>query len=338
MELKVWVEGVARVVCGLSLNTSCQDVVIALAQDIGQTGRYILIMTLQGNEKQLVADDCPLQILAQLGQLAAEVQFILQRTGPSLSEGQCTPTSKRRHSQPRSSEPESPNHKEPHKEPSSPSTLPRRTKLNKASPETRASPVSFLDTLSSVKAIPSYSSKEELCKQILQQQRKLQELEIQIQALEMETNMLEREISSAPSVTLGLTEELKTLEQQLKQNEVELMYGEHWEGQLKEEMDRERDMHRRLHEIQLSVDDYGGQLKELQASSAHLEQDIWLTAQSQSSRAVTRQPDKALRSLQQEFYNRLQQAEELEGALLKAQWEVQAAEEMLQENTVRNQI
>uniref|UniRef100_A0A3Q3JZ23 Ras-associating domain-containing protein n=1 Tax=Monopterus albus TaxID=43700 RepID=A0A3Q3JZ23_MONAL len=93
MELKVWVEGVARVVCGLSLNTSCQDVVIALAQDIGQTGRYILIMTLQGNEKQLVADDCPLQILAQLGQLAAEVQFILQRTGPSLSEGQCTPTS-----------------------------------------------------------------------------------------------------------------------------------------------------------------------------------------------------------------------------------------------------
>lgn len=36
MELKVWVDGVVRVVCGLSLDTSCQDVVIALAQAIGE--------------------------------------------------------------------------------------------------------------------------------------------------------------------------------------------------------------------------------------------------------------------------------------------------------------
>ena len=36
MELKVWVDGVVRVVCGLSEETSCQDVVIALAQAIGQ--------------------------------------------------------------------------------------------------------------------------------------------------------------------------------------------------------------------------------------------------------------------------------------------------------------
>lgn len=35
MELKVWVDGVARVVCGLSVNTPCKDVVIALAQAIG---------------------------------------------------------------------------------------------------------------------------------------------------------------------------------------------------------------------------------------------------------------------------------------------------------------
>lgn len=36
MELKVWVEGVVRVVCGLSIDTSCQDVVIALAQATGE--------------------------------------------------------------------------------------------------------------------------------------------------------------------------------------------------------------------------------------------------------------------------------------------------------------
>uniref|UniRef100_A0A667XNF2 Ras association domain family member 7b n=1 Tax=Myripristis murdjan TaxID=586833 RepID=A0A667XNF2_9TELE len=92
MELKVWVEGVVRVVCGLSLDTSCQDVVIALAQAIGQTGRYVLILRFQGTERQLIADDCPLQCLAQLGQLAADVQFILRRTGPSISDGPNVPT------------------------------------------------------------------------------------------------------------------------------------------------------------------------------------------------------------------------------------------------------
>uniref|UniRef100_A0A8C7Z9E1 Ras-associating domain-containing protein n=1 Tax=Oryzias sinensis TaxID=183150 RepID=A0A8C7Z9E1_9TELE len=86
MELKVWVEGVLRVVCGLSLSTSCQDVVITLAQAIGQTGRYTLTMKYRGNDRILAADDCPLLQLAQLGPLAAEVQFVLQRTGPSLSE------------------------------------------------------------------------------------------------------------------------------------------------------------------------------------------------------------------------------------------------------------
>lgn len=40
MELKVWVDGVVRVVCGLSEETSCQDVVIALAQAIGAFVRY----------------------------------------------------------------------------------------------------------------------------------------------------------------------------------------------------------------------------------------------------------------------------------------------------------
>lgn len=31
----MWVEGVARVVCGVSLTTSCQDVVVALARATG---------------------------------------------------------------------------------------------------------------------------------------------------------------------------------------------------------------------------------------------------------------------------------------------------------------
>ncbi|KAF6105843.1 Ras association domain family member 7 [Phyllostomus discolor] len=34
MELKVWVDGIQRVVCGVSEQTTCQEVVIALAQAI----------------------------------------------------------------------------------------------------------------------------------------------------------------------------------------------------------------------------------------------------------------------------------------------------------------
>uniref|UniRef100_A0A8C4RGF0 Ras association domain family member 7a n=1 Tax=Erpetoichthys calabaricus TaxID=27687 RepID=A0A8C4RGF0_ERPCA len=86
MELKVWVDGVLRVVCGLSEDTSCQDVVIALAQAIGQTGRYILIQKLRDTERQLLANEKPLESLAKCGQYANDVQFILRRTGPSTGE------------------------------------------------------------------------------------------------------------------------------------------------------------------------------------------------------------------------------------------------------------
>lgn len=37
MELKVWVDGVQRVVCGVTEVTTCQEVVIALAQAIGES-------------------------------------------------------------------------------------------------------------------------------------------------------------------------------------------------------------------------------------------------------------------------------------------------------------
>lgn len=40
MELKVWVDGVQRVVCGVTELTTCQEVVVALAQAIGNFNTY----------------------------------------------------------------------------------------------------------------------------------------------------------------------------------------------------------------------------------------------------------------------------------------------------------
>ncbi|KAI1237982.1 hypothetical protein IHE44_0014082 [Lamprotornis superbus] len=124
MELKVWVDGIQRVVCGVSEQTTCQEVVIALARAIGssweeespggwrqgchqrclwgsslgfaslmcspppagQTGRYVLVQKLREKERQLLPLECPLESLAKCGQYANDVQFILRRTGPSMAE------------------------------------------------------------------------------------------------------------------------------------------------------------------------------------------------------------------------------------------------------------
>lgn len=338
MELKVWVEGVVRVVCGLTLNTSCQDVVIALAQSIGQTGRYILILKSRGTERQLVADDCPLKLLAQLGQQATDVQFYLRRTGPSLSDSQDTLNSQRDLPLPRPPEPDPVRSREPHKAFTfnlGPSTSPRRTRANRAwspsprsSPEPRASPVSLLDPLNSLNGVVS-SSKEDVFRQILQQQRRLQDLEVELEALERETEMWEQERSSAGLNVIheGVLEEL---EQRLNQNQTELMQKELWERQLQEESDREHDMHRRLQQIQLSMDDHSFQISELLARSAHLEQDLRLGAQTPIPKTGPRQPDKALGPLKQELQYRLLQGEELDAVLSETQRELRAAEDQLQ--------
>ncbi|XP_069383679.1 ras association domain-containing protein 7-like isoform X2 [Paralichthys olivaceus] len=330
MELKVWVEGVVRVVCGLSLSTSCQEVVITLAQAIGQTGRFILVLKLRENETQLVADDCPLQRLAHLGQLAAEVQFILRRTGPCLSGGQDTPTTERRLPLPRTSEPEPLRRREPKKSLTfnlGPSTFSKETKPNRtiyrASPEPRASPVSPSDD-------PSVN-KEDVFRQILQQQRRLQDLQVQLQALERETQVWEQERpSTVPCLSPDAAQELEELQWRLRQNEVELMDRGHLDEELQTETDREQDMHRRLHQIHSSVDDHSHKFKELQVRSAHLEHDLQLAAYRQSSQEVARQQEEALRPLKEELHNRLQQAEELDAMWSGTQRQLHAAERQLQ--------
>ncbi|KAL6113684.1 uncharacterized protein ACO6RY_11902 [Pungitius sinensis] len=303
MELKVWVEGVVRVVSGLSLTTSCQDVVIALAQSLGRTGRYILIVKLRGKERQLLAEDCPLQHLSQLGQMAPEVHFVLRRTGPSRGDGRGTPDTERR---------------EPAHLKRTWATSPR------ASPEPRASPVSFPD--------PHSFPKEEVFRQVLQQQRRLQDLENQLWSLEKMAEVWEQEESSARDhgPTVVWEAELEDLERLLRQNEADLMLGLRWEEELQAEVDREEDLQRDLQQLHTSMEDHAHQMEELQARSAQLEQEVQLKEHRPSSRADSRPPEEALRPLKQELRYRWQQGEDLEAALSETQRDLQAAEENLQ--------
>ena len=90
MELKVWVEGIQRVICGVSDNTTCQDVVVALAHATGKTGRFTLVEKWRDNERLLAPAEKPLKSLHKWGEYATDVQFILRhsdRNKPNHNDG-----------------------------------------------------------------------------------------------------------------------------------------------------------------------------------------------------------------------------------------------------------
>ncbi|XP_030646794.1 ras association domain-containing protein 8 [Chanos chanos] len=328
MELKVWVDGVVRVVCGLSEETSCQEVVIALAQAIGQTGRYVLVQRLRDTERQLLANERPLESLAKLGQHSNEVQFFLRRTGPSSSEGGSQDRSLLLNRPP---EPEPPKPK-PKKSltfnlgpSSSPRTKPKHTqKSPRDSPEQRASPVS------------SYvvQSKEEVFRQVLQQQERLKALEAQMEALEHESQ--EWEQPSAPESRLQ--EELDVLERTLRQNQAELAHEDYWEEELRVETERERGMRRRLGELHAKLDDCGRRLHDFNTRSMQLEQDIQRESLASGAQPGQLGSDESMDMVKEELHNQQRHGLELETevteterALGKAEMLLQAKQEELEE-------
>ncbi|XP_041083453.1 ras association domain-containing protein 8-like [Polyodon spathula] len=89
MERTVWVDGVQRVICGVTEKTTCQEVVIALAQAMGRTGRYTLKEKFKEFERSVTPDEKLLESLNKYGQQASEVQLILKHNGPSLETRRC---------------------------------------------------------------------------------------------------------------------------------------------------------------------------------------------------------------------------------------------------------
>ncbi|KAF7659259.1 hypothetical protein LDENG_00001220 [Lucifuga dentata] len=346
MELKVWVDGVVRVVCGLSEETSCQDVVIALAQAIGQTGRYVLIQRLRDTERQLLATERPLESLAKLGQHGGEVQFFLRRTGPSSSDG---PASKqdRPSPLPKHPEPESSKRSQPKKALTfnlGPSTSPR-TKAKqfrrspRDSPEQRASPSPSPSPLSLFVPSPSPSppvgpSKEDVFRQVLQQQEKLRAIEAQLELLERESRAWERPSPSlcpSPVSDSRLQEEMDSLEQALKRNQNEISHEQFWEEELQKEAERERGMRRKLGELHAKLDDCGRQLHEFSVRSAQLEQEI--QQESQSDRLQTGRasgPEESLEAVKAELQSKERHRAEMEEQLSETDRAFGKVESLLQ--------
>ncbi|XP_029009828.1 ras association domain-containing protein 8 [Betta splendens] len=344
MELKVWVDGVVRVVCGLSEETSCQDVVIALAQAIGQTGRYVLIQRLRDTERQLLATEKPLESLAKLGQHGGEVQFFLRRTGPSSSDG---PGSK----PDRSTPPPLPKHPEPGPlkcKPKKaltfnlgPSTSPRtkvkqfnRSPLDssdlRVSPSSSPSPVS--PHASPFSPSPSMGpSKEEVFRKVLQQQEKLSSMEAQLETLEKESRTWERSYPSpcpSPVSDARLQEEMGALEQAIWRNQAELAHEQHWESELQAEAESERAMRRKLGELHAKLDECGRRLHEFSVRSAQLEQEIQRESQAEVKAG---KPEEPLEAVKAQLQSQERQGTELEQQLSETVAALGKAESLLKD-------
>lgn len=299
MELKVWVDGVQRIVCGVTEFTTCQEVVIALAQAIGRTGRYTLIEKWRDTERHLAPHENPVVSLNKWGQYAGDVQLILQRTGPSISE---RPTSD---SQPRIPErgfyrqslpplaklrPTAADRSLKRREPKRKSltfsggakglrdifgrskdaeakqTQHRGVNLN-------LSRVVGGSGMTSAPASPS----RDLSRLVQLQRDKLQALESRLLGCEVELRDWEEATGDGSQQKGHMEEELVRLEQQVRRNDVEMEEEEFWQNEFQIEQDNEQQLRQQLVELQGRVRDCEAKLAEylthIQSMEKNLEQE-----------------------------------------------------------------
>ncbi|KAF5912570.1 hypothetical protein HPG69_004242 [Diceros bicornis minor] len=272
MELKVWVDGVQRIVCGVTEVTTCQEVVIALAQAIGRTGRYTLIEKWRDTERHLAPHENPIISLNKWGQYASDVQLILRRTGPSLSE---RPTS------------------------DSVARIPERTLYRQSLPplaklrpqidksikrrEPKRKSLTFTGGAKGLMDIfgkgkeTEFKQKvlnnckttaDELKKLIHLQTEKLQSIEKELESSEIEIRFWEKKYNS------NLEEEIVRLEQKIKRNDVEIEEEEFWENELQIEQENEKQLKDQLQEIRQKITECESKLKDYLAQIQTMESGL----------------------------------------------------------------
>ncbi|KAM6896663.1 ras association domain-containing protein 8b isoform 1-T3 [Lycodopsis pacificus] len=285
MELKVWVDGVQRIVCGVTEFTTCQEVVIALAQAIGRTGRYTLIEKWRETERHLAPHENPVVSLNKWGQYASDVQLILQRTGPSVSE---RPTSDGQARVPergffRQSLPPLAKLRPLGTDRSLKRREPKRKSLTftggarglrdifgksrdaeAKQPQQRGVSLSLSRVgVASVHGSPA----RELSRLVQLQRDKLQALESRLLGCEAELQDWEEAVGEVDEGG-NLEEDLLLLEQQVRRNDAEMEEEEFWQNELQIERESERQLRQQLVELQGRVRDCEAKLSEY---LAHIE-------------------------------------------------------------------
>ncbi|CAJ0934015.1 unnamed protein product, partial [Mesorhabditis belari] len=79
MDLNVSVNGVEQTITGLTSQTTCAEVIYALAHAQGQPGRYVLVERFCTAERNLLPTDRPIEMLAKWKEHAKNVSYYLKR-------------------------------------------------------------------------------------------------------------------------------------------------------------------------------------------------------------------------------------------------------------------
>lgn len=282
----MWVDGVQRVVCGVTEATTCQEVVIALAQAIGRTGRYTLVEKWRDTERHLAPGESPVVSLNTWGQYAGDVQLILHRTGPSLTErppSEGPPLRGPERGLHRQSLPPLAKLRHPNHEHSLRRREPRRKSLTFS-----GTPRTLRDILSGAPLVDGDGKRryagghhhhaapamglgmgtsspslwacrmEDLVRLVGLQRETLNVLERKLEAYEAELHHwddgrgLGRSANDLCSAA-GLMEEILRLEKHLQKNEVEMEEEEFWATELQIELESERQLEDRLQELRLRL-------------------------------------------------------------------------------------
>lgn len=77
-DLRVWVDGVERVVRGAHKDTTCENILLALANATGKLGRFALLEKWRDLERILPREAKPIKCLQMWGKQASEVKFVLK--------------------------------------------------------------------------------------------------------------------------------------------------------------------------------------------------------------------------------------------------------------------
>ncbi|KAM9312534.1 ras association domain-containing protein 8 [Gastrophryne carolinensis] len=272
MELKVWVDGVQRIVCGVTEATTCQEVVIALAQAIGRTGRYTLIEKWRDMERHLAPHENPVISINKWGQYASDVQLILRRTGPSISDrptSDCIAHVPERTLYRQSLPPLA--KLRPQNDRSIKRREPKRKSLTFSGGAKGIMDIFGKGKESEFKQrvlINCKTTTEDLKKLIHLQTEKLQSLEKQLSSSEAEIRYWEQKYKSS------LEEELGKLETKVKRNEVEIEEEDFWENELSIEVENEKQLKEQLQEMTQRMLQCDNQLKDYQNKIHTIESGI----------------------------------------------------------------
>ena len=78
MELKIWTNGIVRTVCGVTEQTTCFDIIKALAYATRKTGHYAMIERSVRSERFLPPEEHPALLLRHFGKYGSEVEFLVR--------------------------------------------------------------------------------------------------------------------------------------------------------------------------------------------------------------------------------------------------------------------